>query len=107
MRHSKLQTALQRVRGNGHRRIDVSIFDEQNGSIEATSWGEAYRMNENVDCSSRMLFRELIEELSSRIVLSNIEWIESFDCRKFVFQLENARHEALLIAKKQVCSGFS
>ena len=63
-------------------------------------------MNKNIDFSPWVVLGKIVKELTRCIVLRYIEWIKSLNCWQLVFELEYTRHEAFLIAEKEICSCF-
>ena len=98
-----LKAALKGIGGDRHRRVDVVVFNEENGAIKAGARGEANGMNENVGLFSGMVGSKGREKFLRGVVRSDIERVKTSNGRQLILEFEHTAHESLLVPQIEGC----
>ena len=106
MRERVAHHALEGMCRNGHRDIEGFVFDEQHVPVKTFLRCESDGMDDDVSLRSRCGILPFMKEFGGGILSTNVDWIEGLNGTQFIFQLENAAHEALLISKNEFASGL-
>ena len=107
VREGMFQTALKRIGRDGHRRVDVVVFNKQDGPVKARPRSKPDSMDEDVGFLAGMFSSKGREEFLRCGVGANVQGVESTNGWKFIFQFEDPAHESLLVAQIQrdTCGG--